>query len=982
MSSARSLCWVVLLLALLTFSAALFALVSQAAHAATERYDYDPIGRLIRYVDANGQVTEYDYDPVGNITRVRQAGNITALLPTVTTATPSSFRKGTTAAVVVTGTNFTGARLTSQDPDISLSAVNMTPTQVSFTASAAPNAVPGPKTFNLTNAAGSANFNITLAPTLPVANFSPQPIAIPPDNSPRSVSLVLSNTDTLPHTLNLSSDNAAIATVSPASVSLAAGQSSVIVQITGKAGGLTTLRANSATLANASAPVFVTAEFSGVQTSYAPVVGVVVERPPVQNTLTLNGLSSPLVGVAVGNFYNALAPKAAIRGQTTTFTFSGAGLQGVSGATVTPSSGITVTSVTPAVDGKTVSVQVAVSANADLTQRRIALSGSNAPYRAAVPGADTFWVASGLPEIDSVEPFQVAPGTNGISFVVRGRHLHNAERILIPSSSGVFISPVFSVNDAGTVLTGGMEVPLSAVPGTYVVQVATAAGVSSATPAPANSFQVVNEISNIFTPITSALVGVVNGTPPTNNSLTGPLFSQLVGISVGSAVHNATPRAGIIGTQVNLTLSGNELGSVNAVTLTPSTGITVGSPTPAGDGKTVTVPLTIAADAPRTLRRLQVMAGTTVLPFSNVEASTFLVTAPQPEIESITPLILKIGDPVVSFIVRGKNLQGTTAIRFEPSNGMVVGATPTVNSLGTEASVSVSVQSGTAAGTRVVVVDMPAGSSSNIAGVANTVTLADNISATYSGVTSALVGVQNGPNTPPVANTLITTVTSPLIGVVVEQTPAPVSTTYGLFSSPVGVAVGPVLTKVEQSDLIIGGTGSLTLRGHGLQFVTNVQLAPNSNITVSSFNANVDGTVLTVNLTVDATAQAGARSLRLSTGTTPLPVAHAVEPIFYVAAAAPRIDSITPILASQGEEVWILIRGAHFQNARVVTVTPAAGVSVISTPVVNGTGTEMTVSLRLASNAALGARVLQVQTPGGTTTSTAVPANTFTVYPP
>jgi hypothetical protein len=42
----------------------------------------------------------------------------------------------------------------------------------------------------------------------------------------------------------------------------------------------------------------------------------------------------------------------------------------------------------------------------------------------------------------------------------------------------------------------------------------------------------------------------------------------------------------------------------------------------------------------------------------------------------------------------------------------------------------------------------------------------------------------------------------------------------------------------------------------------------------------------------------------------------------------------------------------------------------------------MTVSLRLASNAALGARVLQVQTPGGTTTSTAVPANTFTVYPP
>ena len=78
--------------------------------AATERYDYDPLGRLIRVIDGGGRVTEYDYDAAGNIRAVRVGGSATALQPTVTAVTPAGFRKAEAVQITVTGTNFVAAR--------------------------------------------------------------------------------------------------------------------------------------------------------------------------------------------------------------------------------------------------------------------------------------------------------------------------------------------------------------------------------------------------------------------------------------------------------------------------------------------------------------------------------------------------------------------------------------------------------------------------------------------------------------------------------------------------------------------------------------------------------------------------------------------------------------------------------------------------------------------------------------------------------
>jgi YD repeat-containing protein len=44
-----------------------------AAHAGTERFDYDALGRLVRHMDPSGTITEYAYDAVGNILEVRRS---------------------------------------------------------------------------------------------------------------------------------------------------------------------------------------------------------------------------------------------------------------------------------------------------------------------------------------------------------------------------------------------------------------------------------------------------------------------------------------------------------------------------------------------------------------------------------------------------------------------------------------------------------------------------------------------------------------------------------------------------------------------------------------------------------------------------------------------------------------------------------------------------------------------------------------------
>ena len=128
----------------------------------------------------------------------------------------------------------------------------------------------------------------------------------------------------------------------------------------------------------------------------------------------------------------------------------------------------------------------------------------------------------------------------------------------------------------------------------------------------------------------------------------------------------------------------------------------------AGDGRSFTVDVALAADAPRTLRRMRVVAGSATVPFTLPELANFLVTELQPEVDSVSPIVLITGDPPLTFFMRGRNLQNATAIRFVPATGIVVGSNLNVNASGTEATVSITVAPTAPVGNRVAVIETPA----------------------------------------------------------------------------------------------------------------------------------------------------------------------------------------------------------------------------------------------------------------------------------
>lgn len=63
------------------------------ASAGTEKYDYDPLGRLIRFTNPQGLVTRYTYDGVGNILGVQ--GGLQPQIPVIGSVSPGQIRRGT-----------------------------------------------------------------------------------------------------------------------------------------------------------------------------------------------------------------------------------------------------------------------------------------------------------------------------------------------------------------------------------------------------------------------------------------------------------------------------------------------------------------------------------------------------------------------------------------------------------------------------------------------------------------------------------------------------------------------------------------------------------------------------------------------------------------------------------------------------------------------------------------------------------------------
>jgi YD repeat-containing protein len=956
----------------------LLPLVAGALLAAEQSYDYDALGHLTRST-ATGNSVEYRYDAAGNLLEV--TGNQPVVAPAITTVTPDALRRGQSAQITLSGTGLAYASVASPSASLTASGVNAQAATLSFNLSVAADAPLGAHTFTVSNSAGTANFVLTVNPKLPTLSVAPLPLAVAPDNVPRSFTITLSNADGVAHTVNLATTNPAIATVSPASLSIAPGQTSVLASLTGISGGSTTLSLTSPTLQTVQTPVFVTAEFAGLNTSHSPLVGVVLEKPPAppaSQTIQLGARAD--VGVVVGGHLRDIAPKAVPQGASATLTLFGKGLETAVAASLTPADGVTLGSLTAAPDGLSATLAVTVADTAPATLRQIILTdGAGNRFPAARADSDRLLIAHPAPVVESITPVFGTVGAP-VGVTLRGRNLQQG-RVQLSPGIGIQVDGAPVVSADGTVMTFNLGIGSLTALGEHLVTVSTPGGASANVKAPQNTFTVVTSIDGAVTPITAPQVGVVLQSDPVPSSQAVGLQAPNLGVAIGPVVTSFAPRAGIVGETVALALQGQELDGVTALSFAPADGATLQSLTPAADGKSVSASVAIAADAPKTMRSVTLLAGATTIPFSDPRQSQFQVTAPLPRVDSVTPVNLAVGSGPVALTVRGVNFKDASLVKVSPASGITVSQPPVVNADATEISVNVTIAATAATGQRVLTVTTPAGTTDGVSVPANTINLVNTLGDAVTPIQAPALGVVKlvDDTPPPVITSLLA---SPNVGVVLQADPPPPATQdIFLGNARLGVAVGPVAKTLQASALRPGISGTLTVSGVGLDAVTTLSVNPATGITLGAPTIQPGGLSLAVPVSVAADAPPGIRELKLSDGTAPVLFTEAAAARFVVASGEPRIDSISPILARQGDSVTLTVRGAHLNQASV-SIEPASGVVLGAPPSVNADGTELNLGVYVPADAALGGRVIRVQTPGGLTTDQAAPANTFTVFPP
>lgn len=908
--------------------------------------------------------------------------------PTITSISPATVQAGQVVDAVITGTRLSLPESVQIDR-AGVTAViqsGATATSVPVKITAADNAAAGNANLTLQVAAGLVSVPVAITATKPVISILPNPIAIPPDGSARSFSINLSRSDTIDYAFAISSDHPSIATVSTATATIVAGQTRVVVTVSGLVAGQTALRVSSATLASVAVPVFVTTEFAGLNTTYSELVGVQVG--PVQSSNAgsyASLLMSQAVGVSFGASLDGLAPAVAIIGASTVLTLQGTGFPSTMTVALSPPDGIVVGTPTVAVDGRSAQVSVNVGANAATGLRQVVLRASSSANSAAIYASrvdvDRLLVSQPSPQVDSVSPQFGRAGDSINPFIVRGRNLAGVQSLDFVGGQFV-VGSSFTVSADGTELRANVAIPANAVAGPRIVVVHTPAGNSSSTADATNTFTVVSQITT-FDPIVAPLVGVNVGQASTPITATySDLASVRVGVTLGTTIARSIPRTGATGQTLTLRLQGSGLTGVSSVVFNPSTGITVGTLTVAADGSSVDVPLIIAANAPLAARAMTVTAGAQKIAFADALDGVFTVTAPQPVLDSVSPIVLVVGTASNPVTLRGRNFQGAIQVKMSPAGGLSISA-PTVGVAGDVATVNIAVAANAMLGDHVVSIIAAAGESDLSPTPNNTLKILSAAAQTYDSLVAPSVGVQVGA-TPSTSSSFDTQLVSSIVGVTIPVTPVSSTSTFGLVTPNVAVTVGAVASSLDQTAIIVGTTATFTVQGVALPSNTAVSVLPPTGLTLGAPTVSADGTQLTVGITAAANAATGIRTLQLKSGTVDVPFHRALAATFVVSAGAPVLTSISPITAKQGEIVVLTLRGTNLIDLISLGVATGTGngISFDSQPTVASDGTQITVRLRIESTATLGTSVVQVKTAAGQSTATGSPSNSFTVTAP
>jgi len=902
---------------------------------------------------------------------------------TVTSINPTSLRRGESKSIFITGTQLSGVQVNTE-PGLTVSDMLSNLNDANFTLTATASATLGVHQLvfeNSAQASGTAAKDISVRPALPTIYANPSALVLPANSVAYPFSVGMSGVDDIDHTFSISVANTSVATVTPSTFSIVAGQTQSTLNVTGLQTGGTTLTIVSDGLVTLEVPIFITADFIGSSTARAPLLGVDIATPVTPDNSTL-AINSSGVGVVMGSAINGMSPKnLTIDTGPEVLTVTGVGLDGANDISIVPNTGLTLGAINVSSDGSSVSVPVTIAADAPTTTRRVVVKADTAAYPAITPDADRINIVLPAPEVDSVQPQTVVQDSSSVTFTVRGRNLTGASEITVIPADGITVGGSPIVNSDGTQLTVSVAVDAAAPVGNRVVTVSTMGGISTAASTPANTFAVVNAITATYTPITATVLGVMKEVVPTAVDTPVNLSSNSVGVTFGSAITQVEPRAGSVGQIVTLQLNGMNLETVSSVMLLPDTGVTLSSPTIAVDGQSLTVDVTIAADAPQTLRKLQIMAGSNRVEFASPTLEQFQVAGPPARIDSVDPLYVQLGTAPIALTLRGENFQGASEVSIMPPDNVVVSTPPTVSDDGKQVTVSIAAGATAVTGPRTVVLTTPAGQTSSASTLANTITLTSTAGATFTPITSSLLGVTKLETPPPSPPAPDVPVYAPLLGVAVVSAPVtPGSNDISIRSTAVGVGVGPVAIGLSPRAFVQNSSGTLVVDGMSLDGVTEIAFNPADGIDLTGpLTVNPAGDQVTVPYSVSPTAPLTIREIVLTTANGNIMFTSSDIKHVRVNAGAPEIQSLSNLYFSQGTQSGLTINGLNLFDASSVIITPSDGVTMISSPVIDATGTSVSINLNISVDAPLSDRVVQVVTPSGTTSGIPTPASTLHV---
>jgi hypothetical protein len=454
-------------------------------------------------------------------------------------------------------------------------------------------------------------------------------------------------------------------------------------------------------------------------------------------------------------------------------------------------------------------------------------------------------------------------------------------------------------------------------------------------------------------PFTS-LLGVVMPGAPVGTPATISIASTVLGVSIGAVANRVQPDYVVRGGgPATIEVSGVGLGAVQGVNVAPNAGLTAALQSVDADGQRVVLDLEAEAGTALGMRELElVAAGGAKIPFATRALANVRIVDPQPEIESVAPLFLVRGTTTV-VSVRGVRLAGTTALRLTPSDGVLVGSSPTVETDGTRLSVNMSVAADAPLGERTLSLLSAAGETSTVPAANNRIM-----------VVAAAPG-------------RVTPVLSPLLGVNVGSAGPGASQSVFQTAAPVGLLVGGGFSHLEPAVKAIDSQFTLHVHGHGLTATNALSFEPATGITVNSVTASDDGTQVSAEVSIAPEAPRGLRRVRLASASGAIAPVTPDAALFRVTERWPEIESVSPVVVVPGSgAVTLTLRGRNFSDVTGLRLQPVEGAS-LSAPVIAADGVRLTATLNVAADAPLGARTLVLDSPTGSSDATPSAANTL-----